>query len=181
MTARNSIIILIAALIIAAILVAGCTSPTPVPTSTPSPSVPPTITPAPTPSGSDKATIDFSYVESQYNIMYEGIPINPGEIMYAFDVKVDSDRPVETDQDWFSIEYRQNGTGTLQTYQPMTVRDYPEKTIGNGSAPATGRVLIVLPAPGPGSYGPVPVYFKPLDQQQGLYKVYSPVRGYIRK
>jgi hypothetical protein len=63
----------------------------------------------------------------------------------------------------------------------MTVRDYPKTTIGNGTQPARGRVLIVLPEPGYGSYGPVPVYFKTLEQQQGPYKVYNPVPGLIRR
>jgi hypothetical protein len=182
MTGAKSAIILIAASIIAAVLFAGCTSPTPTPTITPAPTVPPAISPVPTPiGGTNEATIDFSYVEHQYTQMYESIPVYPGEIMYGFDVRVDSDRPVPTDTDWFTVEYRRNGTDTIQTYRPMTVRDYPKTTIGNGSKPATGRVLIVLPAPGPGSYGPVPIYFKPLDQQEGKYKVPGPVRGVIRR
>ncbi|HEY3273104.1 MAG TPA: hypothetical protein VGJ92_05040 [Methanocella sp.] len=181
MTAKKSIIFLIAASILAAILFAGCTSPTPTPVITPSPTVPPAISPVPTPiGGSDTATIDFSYTLRQYTQMYEGIPVYPGEIMYGFDVTVDSDKPVETDQSWFTIEYRRNASAPLETFQPMAVRDYPSTTIGNGSKPATGRVLIVLPAPTFGSFDPVPIYFKPLDQQTGPYKVLNPVRGYIR-
>jgi hypothetical protein len=182
MTVVKPAIILIAASIIAAVLMAGCASPTPtpLPTITPAPSVPPAISPAPTPiGGSDEAIIDFSYSEHQYTVMYEGIPVGPGEVMYGFDVTVNSDKPVPTDSDWFTIEYRRNSTDTIKTYKPMTVRDYPKTTIGNNSKPATGRVLLVLPAPGYGSYGPVPIYFKDLDQQQGPYKVRSPVRGVI--
>ena len=181
MTCAKSVIILIAASILAAIILAGCTSPTTTPVITPSPTVPPAISPVPTPiGGSDAATIDFSYVMHQYTQMYEGIPVYPGEIMYGFDVTVDSDKPVPTDSGWFAIEYRRNATAPVETLQPMTVRDYPSTTIGNGSKPATGRVLIVLPAPTPGSYDPVPIYFKPLDKQTGPYKVINPVRGYFR-
>jgi len=100
--------------------------------------------------------------------------------MYGFDVTVDSDKPIETDQSWFTIEYRRNATAPLETLQPMTVRDYPSTTIGNGSRPATGRVLIVLPAPSFGSLEPSIIYFKPLAEQNGPYKVTNPVRGYIR-
>ncbi len=100
---------------------------------------------------------------------------------YVLDVTVDSDKPVQTDGTWFTVEYRQNATAPNETYQITTVVDYPETTIGNGSKPATGRLLLVLPSPGDGSYGPVPIYFKPLDKQEGPYKVYSPVRGYIKK
>jgi hypothetical protein len=182
MTGAKSVIILIAASILAAILFAGCTSPTPTPVITPSPTVPPAISPAPTPiGGSETATIDFSYVEHQYTQMYESIPIGPNEVMYGFDVTVDSDKPVPTDSSWFAIEYRRNATAPVETLLPMTGRDYPSTTTGNGSKPATGRVLIVLPAPGFGSYDPVPIYFKPMDQQKGPYKVSSPVRGYIRR
>jgi hypothetical protein len=181
MTGAKSVILLIAASIIVAILVAGCTSPTPTPVITPSPTVPPSISPAPTPiGGNEEATIDFSYVVHQYTQMYESIPVYPGEIMYGFDVTVDSDKPVQTDQSWFTIEYRRNATAPIETLQPMTVRDYPSTTIGNGSKPATGRVLIVLPAPSFGSIEPVPIYSKPLADQKGQYKVLNPVRGYIR-
>lgn len=180
MTANKSIIILIAASIIAAVFLAGCASPTPTvaPTVTPAPTVPPTISPVPTPAtGSEAAAIVFTYNALQYTSTYENIPVNPGEILFGFNVKVDSDKPVSTDPGWFSIEYRQNGTSELKTYKPMTVQDYPKTIIGNGSKPATGRVLIVLPAPGPGSYGPVPVYYKKPEEQSGPYKVLNPVYG----
>jgi hypothetical protein len=181
MTCVKSVFILIAVSILAAILVTGCTSPSPTPVITPSPTVPPVISPAPTPiGGSDTATIDFSYVLRQYTQMYESIPINADEVMYGFDVTVDSDKPVPTDKSWFAVEYRRNSTSPVEIRLPMTVRDYPTTIIGNGSKPATGRVLIILPAPGPGSYDPVPIYFKELDQQTGPYKVKNPVHGYIR-
>lgn len=178
MTACKSAIILVTASIFAAVLLAGCAGLAP--TVTPAPSAPPTISPAPSPiGGSDEAIINLTYTVNEYRVMYEGIPIGPGEVMYGLDVSVNSDKPVSTDWSWFSVEYRQNGTSELRIYPAMTVRDYPETIIGNGSKPATGRVLIVLPEPGPGSYGPVPVYFKPLDEQTGPYYVKSPVRGII--
>ena len=181
MTGTKQALTLIAATVLAAALIAGCTSPAPTPAATPSPAPAPTASPAPTPiGGSDEAHIDFSYTTHEYTQSYEGIPVYPGEIIYGFDVTVDSDKPVKTDPDWFTIEYRRNATDTLKTYKPMTVRDYPTATIGNGSKPATGRVLVALPVPDFGAQGPVPVYFKPLDRQEGPYKVYSPVRGYIR-
>jgi hypothetical protein len=179
MTGVKPAIILIMASIIAAVLMAGCTSPTPTPLPTVAPSVPPAISPAPTPiGGSDEAIIDFSYViHSSGKYFSNLVPAPDGYLYYALDVTVDSDKPVETDGSWFSIEYRRNSTDSLNTYQVATVIDYPKTTIGNGSKPAIGRLLVKPPEPGNGSYGPVPIYFKPLDQQQGPYKVYSPVRG----
>ncbi len=62
----------------------------------------------------------------------------------------------------------------------MTVIDYPSTTIGNGSGPAKGRLLVALKAPGDGAVGPTPVYFKPLKEQEGPNKVYNPVYGVVR-
>ncbi len=177
------IFILIAAVIAAAVFLAGCTTPTPTPSVSPSPSptVPPAISAAPTQTpGSDRADIDFTYSQHEYSQSYEGIPAGPGEIIYAFDVTVNSDKPVYTDGTWFTIEYQQNRTAELKSYEPMTVIGYPWTTLGNDSTPAKGRVLIVLPAPGDGAIGPTPVYFKPMDKQVGPYKVYSKVYGVIR-
>jgi hypothetical protein len=183
MTGTKTVIILIAASIIVAVLLAGCTSPTSAPSVTPAPSASPTISPAPTLiGGNDEAIIDFSYVSSWYGMSYSNLrPPPEGCQYYVLDVTVDSDKPVQTDGTWFTVEYRRNATEANQTYQITTVVDYPETTIGNGSKPATGRLLLVLPSPGDGSYGPIPIYFKPLDRQEGQYKVYSPVRGYVKK
>ena len=182
MTANNSLILLIAASIIAAVFLAGCASPTATPTVTPAPTAPPSISPAPTPiGGSNEATIDFSYVIHSSGTTFSNLmPAPAGYLYYALDVSVDSDKPVPTDGSWFTVEYRRNGTEPVQTYQITTVIDYPKTTIGNGSKPATGRLLVTLPTPGDGSYGPVPIYFKPLDQQTGPYKVLNPVRGVIQ-
>jgi hypothetical protein len=167
--------------LMAAVLLSGCITPTPTPVVSPSPTVPPAISPAPTQTpGSDRANINFAYIQHEYSQTYEGIPAYSGELVYAFDVTVDSDKPVHTDSSWFTIEYRQNSTAELITYEPMTVIDYPSTTIGNGSGPAKGRVLIALKAPGDGAIGPTPVYFKPMDKQEGPYKVYSKVYGIIR-
>jgi hypothetical protein len=174
---------LIAAVIVAAVFLAGCTTPTPTPAVSPSPSptVPPAISPAPTQTpGSDRANIDFTYSRHEYSQSYEGIPAFPGELVYAFDVTVNSDKPVYTDGSWFTIEYKQNSTAELKSYEPMTVIDYPSKTIGDGSGPAKGRLLIALPAPGDGAIGPTPVYFKEMEKQEGPNKVYSQVYGVIR-
>jgi hypothetical protein len=181
MSGAKSVIILIAVSIIAAVFLAGCTSPTPTiaPTITPAPTVPPAISPAPTPiGGSDDAVIDFSYVIHSSGTTFGNLLPSPdGWLYYALDVTVDSDKPVSTDGSWFTVEYRRSGAEDIKTYQITTVIDYPQKTIGNGSKPATGRLLIMLPSPDNGSYGPVPIYFKPLEQQEGQYKVRTPVRG----
>lgn len=172
----------IAAILMAAVFLAGCTTPTPTPSPTAVPTVPPAISPAPTQAQVDnRANIDFSYVERSSGQTYYGIAPLPGELIYAFDVTVDSDRPIHTDGSWFTIEYRQNKSAELKVYEPMTVIDYPSTVIGNGSGPAKGRILIALMAPGEGAVGPTPVYWKPMEQQEGgPYKVYSKVYGVIR-
>lgn len=181
MIMRKLLIPFIVAVVLAAVFLAGCTTPTPTPAASPSPTVPPAISPAPTPVVSnDKAIIDFTYVQREYSQSYEGIPAGPGELIYAFDVTVNSDRPTHTDGSWFTIEYRQNSSAELKTYEPMTIIGYPSMTIGNGSGPAKGRLLIALKAPGEGAIGPTPVYYKPINRQEGPYKVYSKVYGVIR-
>ncbi|MGA9139626.1 MAG: hypothetical protein WBZ29_05350 [Methanocella sp.] len=175
------IFILIAAVITAAVFLAGCTTPTPTPSVSPSPTVPPAISAAPTQApGSDRADIDFTYSQREYSQPYEGIPVGQGELLYAFDVTVNSDKPVYTDESWFTVEYQQNSSAELKIYPIMTNIGYPWTTIGNDSAPAKGRLLVVLPAPGGGAIGPTPVYFKPMDKQVGSNKVYSKVYGVIR-
>jgi hypothetical protein len=181
MTANNSIIILMAASILAAVIFAGCASPTPAPAVTPTATVPPTISPAPTPPVSDdRANVTFTYVLHGAGQNYDGLlPAGPGELYYTLDVTVNSDKPIRTDGSWFTVQYRRNGSAPLLTYTP-TVIDYPSKTIGDGSGPAEGRLLVTLPEPEFDPYGPVPVYFKPIDQQEGPNKVYAPVYGFMR-
>jgi hypothetical protein len=183
MTGTKTVIILIVASIFVAILMAGCTSPSPTASVTLAPTVPPAISPSPTLiGGNDEAIIDFTYVPHGADKTYSNLlPAPDGYLFFTLDVTVDSDKPVQTDGSWFTVEYRRNGTEPLETYEISTVIGYPETTIGNGSKPATGRLLIVLPEPGDGYYGPVPIYFKPLDQQAGPYKVLNPVRGYMKK
>ncbi|OPY27036.1 MAG: hypothetical protein A4E28_02188 [Methanocella sp. PtaU1.Bin125] len=181
MKGLKPLFILIAAAVMAAVFLAGCTTPTPTPAPTATPTVPPAISPAPTPVVTDdKANIAFSYIQREYSQSYEGIPAGPGELIYAFDVTVDADKPIYTDGSWFTIEYRQNASAELKTYEPMTIIGYPSMTIGNGSGPAKGRLLLALKAPGEGATGPTPVYWKPLDRQEGPNKVYSKVYGVIR-
>ncbi len=101
----------IATTIVVAVFLAGCTTPTPVPSVSPSPTVPAAISPAPTPVvKNDAATISFAYITRTYSQSYLSLPVGPGELIYAFDVTVDSDKPVYTDGSWFTIEYRQNST-----------------------------------------------------------------------
>lgn len=182
MTGKNPPFAPALAIFLMVALFSGCTSPTPAPaTPAPTASVPPALSPVPPPiGGSDEAHIEFYYTVKQYSQMYEGIPAGPGEHIYAFDVYVDSDKPVKTDGGWFAIEYRKNGTAALDTYPPATVIGYPSRTIGDGSGPAQGRLLVVLPAPGQGAYGPVPVYYKPASEQVGTYKVKVKAYGVIR-
>lgn len=163
--ADTRLIIVLAAIVV---LTAGCASPSP---GAPSAS--------PTAPASDRATINLTYVIHSYGHYYgELLPTGPDELYYSLDVNVTSDRPVPTDGSWFSIVYRPNSAAANQTYIP-TVIGYPATTIGNGTY-ATGRLLVTLPTPGDGAYGPVPVYGKPLDQQAGPYKVYAPVYGTYR-
>lgn len=158
------------------VLAAGCTqqqaspSPSPTPQAT-LPAAPSAQVASPTPvPGSDEAHIDFTYRQTTYTRQYEGITPNPGEIIYAFTVTVDSDKPVATDDSWFWIEYRKNATAPLQDLEPNTVFDYPSKVIGDGSGPAKGRLLIALPATDAG--GQIrPYYYKPIEGQSGEYKV----------
>ena len=174
-------ILMTVAVITAAVFLAGCTTPTPTPAPTTTPTVPPAISPAPTSVVTDdRANIEFYYVQREYSQSYEGIQAFPGELIYAFDVTVDADKPVYTDGSWFTIEYRQNATAELKTYEPMTIIGYPSTTIGNGSGPVTGRLVIALKAPGEGAVGPTPVYWKSLERQEGPYKVYNKVYGVIR-
>lgn len=171
------------AAIIAAALIAGCSSPSPTPLNPiPTAASPvPTVNPGPTLiGGSDQAHIEFYYTVKQYSQMYEGIPAGPGEYIYAIDVYVDSDKPVMTDDSWFSVKYQKNSSSPLITYPPATAIGYPKKTIGDGTGPAQGRLLIVLPIPDKDGYGPVPVYGKPVDEQSGTYKVSTPVNGVVR-
>ncbi|CAJ35141.1 hypothetical protein [Methanocella arvoryzae] len=166
------------------LLTSGCTQPA---SPSPSPSYHPTLpatssaqvaSPTPVP-GSDEANINFTYIMKTYPKQYEGLTPNPGELIYVFDVKVDSDKPVQTDDSWFGIEYRKNATQPIQDLEPNTVFRYPSKTIGDGSGPAEGRLIIALPAPESGSLIR-PYYYKPVNQQHGEYLVKTKVYGILR-
>lgn len=167
------------------VLASGCTqpaaSPSPSPTQQPTlPAAPSAQVASPTPvPGSDEAHIDFTYRLMTYPKQYEGITPNPGEVIYALTVYVDSDKPVYTDDSWFGIEYRKNATAPLQDLEPNTVFDYPSKVIGDGSERATGRLLIALPAPEDG-YMIRPYYYKPVEQQKGDYKVKKKYYGLLQ-
>lgn len=166
------------------LLTAGCTqpsaSPSPIPTQQPTlPAVPSAQVASPTPvPGSDEAHIDFTYNVRSYSKQYEGLVPNPGELIYVFDVTVNSDKPVRTDSDWFWFEYQKNATEPVQELQPNTVFRYPSKTIGDGSGPATGRLIIALPALETGSRLK-PFYFKPLNEQSGEFLVKKKYYGVL--
>lgn len=138
------------------LVTAGCTqTPTPSPSPTPAPTAAPTLpvapsaqvaSPTPVP-GSDEAHLDFTYTVKMYRTPYEGIPPNPGEVIFVVDAIVDSDKPVKTDESWFRIEYRKNATAPLMDLEPNTVYNYTSKVIGDGSGPARGHLIIALPEP----------------------------------
>ncbi len=166
------------------LLTAGCTqpaSPTPVPTQQPTlPAVPSTQVPSPTPlPGSDEAHIDFTYNVKTYSKQYEAMTPLPGEAIYVLNVKVDSDKPVMTDDTWFRIEYQKNSSMPVQDVEPNTVYKYPSRIIGDGSGPATGLLIIALPAPEAG-YQIRPYYYKTEDQQSGDIKVKNKYYGVLQ-
>lgn len=178
-------VLAIAGLVLIVTITAGCLQPAANPTPTPVPTLAPTVPVAPsaqpvspTPiGGSDEARIDCIYTVKTYPRGYEGVLPVPGQMIYAIDVTVDSDKPVKTDDSWFSVEYRKNATDSLITYTTFTNVNYPSTVIGNNTGPAKGRLLFFLPDPGEGSQGPAIVYYKPVEQQTGEYKVKNKVYG----
>src|SRR5271157_1446777 len=176
-------LIMAMAVLLATFFVAGCVS-SPAPTATPGPTAQPTSTPVPSPTligRSDEAHIQFYYsVETASD--YSGLPkASPGKIFYILDVQVSSDKPVQTSTDWITLEYKVNDTDPVKYMSPFTsvFKVYPSTIIGgdNGST-AEGRLMYEMPAQLAAGY-PKPVYYLPLDQQQGQYKVYDPVYGIL--
>jgi hypothetical protein len=171
------------AVLLAAFFVAGCVN-SPGPTASPAPTVTlqPTSTAVPSPTligRNDEAHIQFYYSVATATD-YSGLPkASPGKIFYILDVQVSSDKPVQTSADWITLEYKVNDTDPVKYMAPFTslFKVYPSKIIGgdNGST-AEGRLMYEMPAQLAAGY-PKAVYFLPLNQQQGQYKVYDPVYG----
>lgn len=166
--------------VLVSLLVAGCVS-SPAPTPTPAPSVTATATPIPTLiGGNDEAHIQFFYSLGTETSEYGGMQKPaPGYLLYIYKVNVSSDKPVPTSLDWFGVEYKVNETDpVLESTAFNAYMKYPEKTIGSGLGTARAEIFIELPknmAPG----YPKIYYYKPLDKQQGPYKVYDKVYGVI--
>ncbi len=162
--------------VLAACVAAGCVSspsPAPAPTVTPAS---PSATPAPI-GGSDEAHIMFTYQLGEQSDMPGLQKAAPGKLFYILKVKVRSDKPVETSEDWFWLEYRANESDSVHASQasfPYIV--YPTKILQNESDSAGGELVFELPATMAPGY-PKPYYYKPLDEQHGTYKVYDRVNG----
>ncbi len=162
-----SLILLI--VIIAACSAAGCVTspaPTPVPTGMPTPTA--TASPAPTLIGnSDEAHIAFTYqlgTASDFSGLQKAAP---GYELYLLQVKVSSDKPVETSQDWFWMEYKVNESDSVHaSHSSFSFVKYPTKVLRNGSDSAGGELIFELPASMASGY-PKPYYYKPLEEQQG--------------
>jgi hypothetical protein len=180
---RRFTIILTISVLLAASIAAGCiTSPapttTPAPTATPVPTVtvPPTATPI---GGSDDANIEFHYQIGKAS-EYDGQKASPGNLFYMLQVRVKSDKPVETSPDWFWVEFKVNDTAAVQDRAPFSTYmfKYPSKVIGPDTGSAKGGLIFELPASLADGY-PKPYYYMPMGQQQGQYKVYDKVYGTV--
>ncbi len=177
---RTTLILLLPALAVAC-AVAGCvTSPSPAATVTPSPAA--TVMPTQAPTligGSDEAHITFTYqlgTASEYSGLHK---VSPGNLLYLLQVRVTSDKPVETSQDWFRMEYKANESDSVHvSHSSFSFVKYPTKTLNNASDPAGGQMIFELPASMAPGY-PKPYYYKPLEEQQGTYKVYDKVYGTV--
>lgn len=144
------------------------------------PSIAPTTAPTATLiGGNDEAHIVFTYDIGTASD-YDGQKASPGNTFYILDVKVDSDKPVYTSMDWIKMEYKVNDSDQVQEREPFgtTFKRYPSTPtlIGGGKAPLEGRMMFELPVKEATGY-PKPVYYLPMDQQTGTYKVYDKVYG----
>jgi hypothetical protein len=144
---RFTVILAFCALL-ASFLVAGCIGgpvPTPTATATPAPSV--AVSTVPTLIGhSDEAHIEFYY---QMGKMYEydGQKASPGMAFYPLQVKVSSDKPVQTSPDWFGVEYKVNATDPVKERPPFSTYmfTYPTKEISSDTGAARGGLIFELP------------------------------------
>lgn len=172
-------IILALIVLLAALLVAGCAStpaPTTTVTATPAPSALPTTTLI---GKSDEAHIEFYYQIGRM-AEYDGQKASPGMMFYALQVKVSSDKPVQTSPEWFGIEYKVNATDPVSERPPFSTYmfTYPTKEISSDTGAARGGLIFELPQRLADGY-PRPCYYMPFDQQQGPYKVYDKVYGVV--
>jgi len=159
--------------------VAGCVS-SPSPAVTPSPAATATVMPTPVLiGGSDEAHITFTYALDRQSEMYGLQKASPGKLFYRLTVKVTSDKPIATSEDWFWMEYRASEAGGVNSSNSFFVyKQYPAKVLRNESDFAGGVLVFELPENMATGY-PKPYYYKPLDEQQGMYKVYDKVYGTV--
>jgi len=171
------------AALIAAFYVIGCvSSPSPAPTVAPTSTPGPTLSVLPSPTligGNDGANIQFNYklgTASEFSGLQKA---SPGNLLYLLQVKVSSDRPVQTSQDWFGMEYKVNATDSVHTSNSsMSFVKYGPSQIGPDAGLARGEIIFELPATMAPGY-PKPYYYMPLEDQQGQYKVYDKVYGTV--
>ncbi len=180
---RHFIVLLLSSLLLASLLIGGCITPTsPSPLQSTSATAAPVATMPPSPTmigNSDEAHVDFNYqLGTSYE--YDGLKASPGHKFYMLQVKVSSDKPVQTSLDWFWMEYKVNETDSVQVRQPFTTYmfKYPTMVIGPGTGAARGGLLFELPDKLADGY-PKPCYYMPLEEQQGQYKVYDKVYGKV--
>lgn len=168
--------------LLAALGAAGCvSSPSPSPSTTVVPTVAsPTATPIPTPTligGDQWANIQFNYqleTASQYSGLQQAAP---GYLLYILQVNVSSDKPVQTSENWFWMEYKENATDSLHdTNASFSFVSYPQTTISSNTPSARGEIIFELPATMAKGY-PMPYYYMPMEDQQGPYYVNGRVYG----
>ncbi len=164
--------------LLTALAIAGCVS-SPAPTATPAPTAIPSITaiPSPTLIGGDEAHIVFNYnigSASSYSQLQQAAP---GYLLYVLQVKVTSDKPIQTSQDWFWLEYKMNDTDNIHTTNnSSSFQTYPTEILGPNSDPAKGQFIFELPAKMAPGY-PKAYYYMAKENQPGPYYVYDRVNG----
>jgi hypothetical protein len=166
-----------------ALVIAGCVgSPSSSPTIAPTVGPSPTATPIPSPTligGNDQANIQF-YYQLGSGSQYSGLqPSSPGDLLYILQVNVTSDKPVQTSQDWFWMEYRANASDSIHdSHASISFVTYPNKIISSNTTSARGEMIFELSATMAQGY-PKPYYYMPTADQQGPYYVYSKVYGTV--
>ncbi len=181
---KKTMLIFLLLATVAACAIAGCiASPAPAPAQREAPGQ---ITPSPIASpvsaligGNDEAHITFTYALDKQSEMYGLQKASPGKLFYILTVKVRSDKPVYTSEDWFGMEYKANATDSVHdTNNFFVYKQYPAKVLQNESDAAGGVLVFELPENMAGGY-PKPYYYRPLEEQQGTYKVYDKVYGKV--
>ena len=170
-------------LLLSALAIAGCiSSPSPAPTLAPTvgPTAMPTAVPSPTPiGGNNGANIQFNY-QLGTQTQFSGLqPAAPGDLLYLLQVNVSSDKPVQTSQAWFGMEYKVNATDSIHdSNSSISFVAYPSKIISWNTTSARGEMIFELPAKMAPGY-PKPYYYMPMEDQPGPYYVYGKIYGTV--